>query len=247
MAAILLYHAVADVVRDDLLEVRPSTLRRHLAWCRDLGFATASLGEAIAHTADRLVAVTFDDGLASCAAALREFQSIGVQPTLFVCPGKVGRENDWASAGRVRERLLDVDELRSLRDSGVVIGCHSWDHQPYAGRSREAIEQDLALCREWFGTALDQPAEVFAWPFGHHDEVARTAVSREFRYALALDPPWDAEPSALALPRLLATDTLSFQEFADALELASFILDERVAPLPPLDGANPVGFNGGRL
>ena len=234
MAAILLYHAVADDVVDDMLQVRPATIDRHLRWCRDLGYEVAPLADALAFSAENLVAITFDDGLASIERTLANL----VAPTVFICPGLLGRENVWRSAGRARERLLNVDDIARLRRKGVQFGCHGWDHRAFVNRNRDDIAGDLSACRGWFGT--DQPC-YFAWPFGRFDEVAVEAVGREFHYSLAIEPAWGDEPSRLAVPRIAALESLTLDSFKDALELASFtfepgaICPERFSPLdaPP--------------
>src|SRR6476469_9168325 len=107
MAAILLYHALADDVRDDRLQVRPDTLATHLDWCVDHEYRIVPLGEALRSPDERVVALTFDDGLASTLRALPILRDRGIAATAFVCPGMLGRENSWASPGRARERLLD--------------------------------------------------------------------------------------------------------------------------------------------
>ncbi len=225
MAAILLYHSVASEVRDAQLQIAPSTLVRHLQWCQDLGYEVASLSNVLKYSSERLVAVTFDDGFASIQSVWPELKRRGIRPSVFLCPGMVGRENHWASAGRVRERLLDVRELQRLRDEGMLFACHGWDHRPFVGRTRQDMAKDLRLCEAWFQSSLGVMPREFAWPFGHFDEAAIRAVGQDFEFALAIEPAWNEEVRPLALPRAVGTDSLSQQEFADELELKLFVLD----------------------
>ena len=123
MAVILLYHAVSDLVTDSLLQVTPGTIRRHLDWLQRLGYEIAPLDTLLARSTERLAAITFDDGLTSIERPILELLEAKISPTVFVCGGLVGGENVWASPGRVRERLLDLDMLKAPPRSGSAIRC----------------------------------------------------------------------------------------------------------------------------
>jgi peptidoglycan/xylan/chitin deacetylase (PgdA/CDA1 family) len=225
MAAILLYHAVANDVLDHQLQVRPQTIRSHLGWCADFGYQVVPLMDALAYSAEKLVAVTFDDGLASFQLAWPELEGQGVRPTVFVCPGRLGGENEWASPGRVRERLLDTPAVQGLSQAGVSFGCHGWDHQPFEGRTIRDMEDELALCDEWFLRTFGSRPPVFAWPFGRFDEAAVRVVGRHHDHALAAGPNWDREVTRWTVPRIPATEGLSAPAFEEELDLGSFFLD----------------------
>ena len=225
MAVVLLYHAVAEVVVDELLQVRESTIDRHLGWCREIGFEIVSLADALAFSAEKLAAVTFDDGLASIEGTIAGLVDRGVVPTVFLCPGMIGGVNRWASPGRACEPLLDVVAVRRLQGLGVNFGGHGWDHRAFEGRTREDMAADLSACRDWFRSALDYGPEHFSWPFGRFDAAAVEVVGREFCNALAVDPAWGEEVSPLAIPRVVAVEGMDFASFADSMELSDFVLD----------------------
>ncbi len=218
MAAILLYHAVADEVIDDALQVRAATVDRHLEWCRDLGYEVAPLDHVLANSTEKLMAITFDDGLASIAEILPRL----VAPTVFICPGLLGRENVWRSRGRVSERLFTEAEVLRLQARGVRLGCHGWDHRAFVTRTREDMAADLDACRAWFGTNLPS---TFAWPFGQFDHAAVELIEREYRFALAVEPNWGEEVTRFTIARVLATESMTAESFADAVELARFRLE----------------------
>jgi peptidoglycan/xylan/chitin deacetylase (PgdA/CDA1 family) len=225
MAAILLYHSVAHRVVDDQLQVRPGTILRHMDWCAELGYEAATLAEALSHSTERRVAVTFDDGFASFELAGPVLRAQGLRPTIFLCPGKVGGENDWAGSGRVREPLLEATAIRRLSDDGVSFGCHGWDHRPFAGRAVPDVEADLERCAGWFRHTLDVRPAVFAWPFGRSDEVAARVVGRYHDYALAAGPARGADVTRWTVPRIAATEGLSMEAFEERLDLGSFFLE----------------------
>lgn len=222
MASILLYHALADEVRDDRLQVRPATLARHLDWCVELGYRLVPLGEALRLPNEPVVAVTFDDGLASLVEVIPILQDRGAEATAFVCPGMLGRENSWAGAGRMRERLLDAEEVLSLREEGLALGCHGWNHRPFVLRSEPDVAEDLARCRAWFEANTGAGPEVFAWPFGRYDLTGWTLVGGAYRWALGAGPSSFREPWQLDVPRFGAPEGIGREAFADWLEAHSF-------------------------
>jgi peptidoglycan/xylan/chitin deacetylase (PgdA/CDA1 family) len=232
MAAILLYHSVADPVVDDQLQISPHTLLRHLDWCLELGHEIVPVPDALARSAGRRVGVSFDDGFASILTVWPLLAARGICPSVFVCPGRVGGENAWASAGRVRERLLDVEEIRWLADQGVMFGNHGWDHRAFMGRSAVDLAADLARSQAWFEAILGAPAIGFAWPYGRFDAEALEVVEQVHAHALAVEPAWGEEASPLTIPRVVAREGMSACEFEDELMLKSFVMESRVAAHP---------------
>ncbi len=224
MAAILLYHSVAEDVVDEILQVNPGTILRHLDWCRDHGYEAAPLADVLSDPAGKRVAVTFDDGFASFRLAWPGLRARGIRPTVFVCPGRVGGENDWASPSRVRERLLDATAIRGLSAEGVSFGCHGWDHRPFLRREMRVMDEDLARCEEWFLRELDSRPSTFAWPFGRFDADAIRAVSRYHDYAVAASPARDEEVTRWAVPRIAAGEGLDAGAFEEKLDLGLFFL-----------------------
>ena len=242
MAAILLYHAVSADVTDPSLQVSAEKLVQHLAWCVQLGYRFSSLDDVLTTSEERLVAVTFDDGLISIDSTLRDLLDRGVTPTVFLCPGMVGSENTWASPGRIRERLFNWNELRTLRDLGVSFGCHGWDHRAFVGRDPRELSHDLDRCLESFACELKVQPRVFSWPFGLFDEAAFEVVSRFFRWGLSVGLEWGEDIRCRAIPRLIVDQSTSFDAFADELELKEFRLLETPCPL---DFGGLLGFNRG--
>jgi peptidoglycan/xylan/chitin deacetylase (PgdA/CDA1 family) len=225
MAVILLYHSVAVDVMDSQLQVHPDTILRHLSWCAREGYETAPLGDTLADSTKKRVAITFDDGFASFRLAWPALRARGIRPTIFVCPGKVGGENDWASPGRLRERLLDTPQICKLAGEGVLVGCHGWDHQPFLDRTVQDMEEDLARCERWFQTAIDVRPAVFAWPYGQLADAAIRVVARHHEYALAAGPGRDAEATRWTVPRIAAYEGYGAAAFEEKLDLGSFFLE----------------------
>jgi len=119
------------------------------------------------------VLVTIDDGcrslLTEALPVLREF---AVPAVAYVSAGLVGAA---AVAADHAEPYASWDELAKLRDAGVEVGSHAFDHRSLARMSdAEALEQ-ASRSREEIGARLGVPARSFAYPFGTHaDFDART-------------------------------------------------------------------------
>jgi peptidoglycan/xylan/chitin deacetylase (PgdA/CDA1 family) len=225
MAAILLYHSVAVDVVDSQLQVHPDTILRHLDWCANEGYEAAPLLDTLADSTRKRVAITFDDGFATFQLAWPALRARGIRPTILVCPGRVGGENDWASPGRVRGRLLDVPEIRKLAGEDVSLGCHGWDHRPFLGRTVPDMEEDLSRCEEWFETTLELRPVVFAWPFGQFTEAAIRVVARHHEFALAAGTERNEEATRWTVPRIEACEGSGAAAFEEKLDLGSFFLE----------------------
>jgi peptidoglycan/xylan/chitin deacetylase (PgdA/CDA1 family) len=73
------------------------------------------------------------------------------------------------------EKFLDWDEVRSLRDKGVVIGAHADTHWPmHAGQSESYLRQQARNSRARIETEVG-PCRFFAYPFGNRNDVGPAA------------------------------------------------------------------------
>jgi peptidoglycan/xylan/chitin deacetylase (PgdA/CDA1 family) len=137
------------------------------------------------------LAISFDDGLASCLRAGRILTEHGISACFFVVVGMVGERDRERVARFCRERLampptafLDWDEIEELRALGHEIGSHTMTH----ARLSELDESSLAA-------ELDEPHRVltehtgsaphFAWPYGHFSDAfpGVTARARQAGFA----------------------------------------------------------------
>lgn len=119
-----------------------------------------------------MMAVTFDDGFASCMVAARVMDQLGVKGCFYVCPSVVGERDEGKARAFCVERLKTVpqrfmgwDELEALRDRGHEIGSHTMTHPEIATLGDDAIAEELGRSREVIAGRLGV-CEHFAWPFG---------------------------------------------------------------------------------
>lgn len=218
MSVVLAYHSVTDRVRFPCLEIRPRTLAAQLEQVTALGYRWTTLRHAVASPAERLAALTFDDGLADFLAAFDLLRSRSIPVVQYVCPGLVGTASSWTSAPELRDRrLLTADELRELARGGCEIGCHGWTHEPFERLPPERLRDDLRRCQGWFREALGQEAGSLAYPYGRCDPRRARLAGERFDLALAVDPVAEVPPQ-LALPRLCGSEGMERGQLAGQLE-----------------------------
>lgn len=166
----LSYHGVSNVPprRDrHLLFVRPSDLLRHIRSLTRWGYRFVTFGELARRAgddeADGLVALTFDDGLVDNLTVLAPLLASGQMPaTVFAVAGWLGESHPDAPW----TRAMSAQELRALSGAGIEIGGHSIRHDDLTLLPRDRALLDMRHCRAALEDVIDQPVEVFAYPFG---------------------------------------------------------------------------------
>lgn len=181
-AVILGYH---DVVPEpprfasDRLTVTATQLRSHIRLLRRFGFTLVSFGELTRDleraAAERLAAITFDDALVGVAEVAQPILAdLGVPATVFTPTGGPGSEPSWWPGARA---TLDTDRLAELAAAGMEIGSHSVTHRSLGTLDDEALHDELGASRRWLRQLTGQPVDVFAYPYGHHDDRVRSALA----------------------------------------------------------------------
>ena len=148
MKAILTWHSIDDsgsvisTKRDDLARQLDSLARAKVEVVRLL---------EIPRLDDELnaVALTFDDGYSSFAEAVVPLLVERSLPaTAFVCPGFVGRSNQWdaRSATIPQLALMSWNEVATLPPSLVDIGAHGYNHVSLRRQDRQTLNREITSC-----------------------------------------------------------------------------------------------------
>lgn len=161
------YHRFGDLPRDPWCVSRADfdAQMRQLARERRL----VSLDDVLGFVAGRnalpsdAVLVTIDDGYRSVLdVALPVLREHGVPAVFFVSAGCIGT----GIGPDAPEPFLTWDELARVRDAGVEVASHAFDHVSLGrlslGEAREQAEKSRALLAERLGKA----PRAFAYPFG---------------------------------------------------------------------------------
>jgi peptidoglycan/xylan/chitin deacetylase (PgdA/CDA1 family) len=215
---ILMFHSISVAPRNartPSLYLSPRRFRMYLATLARLGFRGVSMGDAAAHllgepssrSAEKLVALTFDDGYAdNVEAALPILREFGFTATCYVASDHLGGFNAWdADVLRVRTPMMTREQLSTWRGAGMDVGAHTRSHCDLSTCSdAEELRQEVAGSKTDLECMTGGPVTHFSYPFGRYGAAAvaavraagfATAVSVRDRRARATDDP-------LQLPRL---------------------------------------------
>lgn len=210
LAAVLMYHAVTGP-GSDASEADPhyavdmATFDRHLRCARESGVVPSSVaaiqaGVARAPAGRPAVALTFDDGHVTHAAAAERLALDGASADFFVNPGLVGRRG-----------LLDWGALREMAEAGQSIQSHGWTHAYLDTLSPAQVRESLHRSKAVIEDRLGRAVTLFAPPGGKRVP-GLEALAASLGYAAVCDSraglwrpldraPWLAAP-AMAVPRL---------------------------------------------
>lgn len=209
-ALILTYHAIEPGPAP--LCVHPDLFRAHVAAVLSSGARVVGVSELVAELAsptgaERLVALTFDDGFASVARnAAPVLASHGLTATVFCVPGHLGGRNDWASdpTGGYDSPLVTAEELQALAAAGVEIGSHGFAHLPASEPRGVVLEREIEGSREVLERLTGTKVRSYAYPYGAlpHSE-ARSLVERTYGAACTTRVAFVGQrPDVYALPRV---------------------------------------------
>jgi peptidoglycan/xylan/chitin deacetylase (PgdA/CDA1 family) len=125
------------------------------------------------------VAVTFDDGFENfLTQALPELERRNFPTTVFVIADGMNREFGSDSCA---EKLLSLEQVRSLPTSLVTIGSHTVTHPLLTQLEENEARREIQDSRTKLEAMLDRRVTQFSFPFGGFNE-RLVAVCREAGY-----------------------------------------------------------------
>ncbi|MDT4987179.1 MAG: hypothetical protein QOI74_1273 [Micromonosporaceae bacterium] len=225
---VLMYHSVSRVARGPLrpLAVPASLLREQLVALTSSGYRLVGLTEAIdlraAGSAERIAAVTFDDGYTDfLTAGLSVLADVGASATLYMAVGHAGQPAAWLGArADIFGPVMTWSQVREAAASGVEIGNHSLIHHPLDVLGPGQLDREIDQSRDRLSQEVQRPVRSFAYPHGYHGPQVRESVARSGHDNACIVGRrlWQPADDPLAVPRLQPTPDHSG---ADILDLAS--------------------------
>jgi glycosyltransferase involved in cell wall biosynthesis/peptidoglycan/xylan/chitin deacetylase (PgdA/CDA1 family) len=170
---VLAYHQIMDPATDGSC-VGTAAFRDQMEFLR-AHYRVVPLSRAVdalrrAGSAERLVAVTFDDGyLDNATAAAPILRALDLPATFFVSTDMIGGERPFPHdvlRRRVPQAHMTWDDVRSLAAQGFEIGSHTCSHADLGVVSLEQARREVRESRERIETELQQPVTLFAFPYG---------------------------------------------------------------------------------
>lgn len=187
------YHGVGAATVDldpGFLQVHPDDFRAQVELLLGAGFDFVTVAEFAERCNGQapppgLVALSFDDGMednhANVLPILREH---GLQATVYVATGLIGRPNPWLATGS-GARMMTLAELRELVAGGWEIGAHTVTHPDLSQLDYESCFREVSESRLELERLLGVPVRTFAYPFCKYTSDASAAV-REAGFAAAV-------------------------------------------------------------
>jgi peptidoglycan/xylan/chitin deacetylase (PgdA/CDA1 family)/GT2 family glycosyltransferase len=179
---VLMYHSISGPGHPsaDPRAVPVVEFEDQLARLRFDGWAVVGLTEALglldAGADQRIVALTFDDGLLDLLNAVEALQRVGARATAYIPTDAVGMRGSGTLDGRPR---LSWSDLADLSRRGFEVGSHSMTHRPLDVLPAAEVTKELVGSRQLLEDRLGLPVESFCYPHGY----ANSRVRREVRQA----------------------------------------------------------------
>lgn len=160
---------------------------RQLAWLQRLGVRFIPMTDVKAWLIEqrpipqRAAVLTFDDAYASVfEQAFPVLRQRAIPFTVFVIAGLIGGTSHfYADRGEPPRRHLDLDQLRSMLDSGLVeVGAHGYHHLDLTRTTGEGLTRELATAKDLLAQSLNVEIPYLAYPFGSTTPAIREAARR---------------------------------------------------------------------
>ena len=169
---ILMYHSISDF--DDSGRhpyYRTSTtaevFEQQVRFLHENGYWTVSVTEAsrcmqTAKPAEKLVAITFDDGFQDFYTnAFPILERYGYSATVFL-PTAYGGQVPCQFKGI---ECLSWTQVRELRNAGVEFGSHTVTHPQLRTVTTEQMRTEVGRSKDKIQQQLGEPVETFAYPY----------------------------------------------------------------------------------
>jgi peptidoglycan/xylan/chitin deacetylase (PgdA/CDA1 family) len=191
---ILMYHSVSDSGPAELSRYRvsPKTFVHQLHYLRSHGYTSlplrewASCIERGVVPSGRPVIITFDDAYKDFLTnALPALSENGFTATVFVVTERVGSSADWDGEAGSQMKLMDWDDLRHIKASGMEVQSHCANHVNLLEMSDIEIRADAQKALSRLRQELAIEAYAVAQPWGLSDARVRNLLA-EHGYSIGL-------------------------------------------------------------
>ena len=183
---VLMYHSVAPPGERATWRyaIAFDRFAAHLDLLGAAGCRTRRVGELEPGGAERVVAITFDDGYADNFAAFEALAARGMVATWFVVTRDIGATSRWSDPDTRPRPMLTRDQLRTMARAGMELGTHSRSHARLTTLDPAALRDELVGSKEDLESILSARVQSFAYPYGDHD-VRVVEATRAAGYARA--------------------------------------------------------------
>lgn len=193
-AIILMYHNIGKPpkgVKTPKLYVTPGMFKFQMWFLKLAGFHVVTVQDMIRIVregrTDRMVALTFDDGYQDFYEnAYPVLKHYGYPSTVFVMPGRVGRQHalgcEQEDAGKP---LMEWETLAEISSNNVAIGSHTMTHPSLVDIPIEEAVRELADSKREIEKKINRSVDLFCYPYGKFNDRIREEV-KNAGYAASL-------------------------------------------------------------
>lgn len=185
MRAVLMFHSIDP--SGSVLSMSERELDSLIGAIEGSGHRIVPLETLLAGGDRNAVTFTFDDGLACLPqVAAPVFARRGIQPTLFLTTGYVGRNNRWPSQAPLAPTMpmADWDGVRELAGAGWSIQAHTVSHPDLRTTSDADLARELGDPIDEIADQLGTRPTQFAYPYGYLDARVVAAVTHHYAQAV---------------------------------------------------------------
>ena len=225
---ILMYHDISDTVSE--YSVSPEMFERQLDWLQTHGYRSVSMEdwdramETNVPLPVDAVHITFDDGCRGVAEHAYPLLKIyGFGASVFVVTECVGQQGYWDSEKGSTANLMDWESIRSLREDGIEIGCHTARHMNLTELSVFEVPNEIGDAKTEIENRLGCECGLFAYPFGTYNPFCmQTVADAGFRFALTSDSgKARLSENRMKIPRLEVRRDTTMTDFAKMMSAKS--------------------------
>jgi peptidoglycan/xylan/chitin deacetylase (PgdA/CDA1 family) len=196
---VLMYHHTPEGASEGFYDVSLSRLREQILTLRDAGasfikFSQCGQPEFVERGVH--VALTFDDGHASNAAAFGFLANLGVTPAAFIV-------RDWS---RQDSRYLSAGALADLK-TVCELGGHGATHRALDTLGAMELADELAASRDYVEVIAGVPAAAMALPGGHGAKRELAAARRAGFKLVGNSRPLPHQHAGLSVNRICVNRT----------------------------------------
>lgn len=194
---VLLYHHVGPPVPGSFSSLTLGTdeFEKQMSWLKRKGYNTILSKQWADWVAEgkplpaKPVAIHFDDAyLDNCDNAYPVLARTGMNATIFVVAGLVGKTNEWDQRnGYTRMQLMDQDLIRRWQSAGFEIASHSFSHADLTSLPDRELADDANRSQSALRERLGQEVSSFAYPYGYWNDRVADACASVYRHCFTCE------------------------------------------------------------
>ena len=224
---ILCYHRVCpegDFGKIRSLCVRPEDFGWQMLWLKILGYSALSVQTLVHYlrlqknVPSRSVVITFDDGYGdNYTYAFPILKKFGFAANIFLVTDLIGKTNVWDGEN---VPLLTEDQIKEMRDAGIVFGSHTATHLDTTQSAPPRILEELERSKKKIEDLTWRKDVPFCYPYSRlSPEIKRRVREAGYLCGLAVDSgPLDQSQDLFELRRVQVFPSTSLFGFWKKLQ-----------------------------